>query len=509
MIGIIVLPGPSQDMLGLDERAPVSLLPLGDRPFLQHVIEFLALQGISSFEFILEHAPEQIEAYLGDGSRWGCRFRCHLVSQPESPYRCLQIIAEAKTDPTFLVHADQVPYIHLAEYTGHRQPVLFCIGPEENGTSERAVAWGGGVLFPTGISDQLIAGCSRQTLTSHMQDLESQGLATAAFVPDWISLRTPRDLLLSQHKLLNREFSDLMIGGTENDPKLWVSRNVVIQPSAKIVPPVYLGPNCRIGPAARIGPNVVISGNSVIDAHTSIQNSLITSGSYIGERLELNETIVDRNLLVNVRLGTGLTITENFLLGRMAEPSGQRSGITVLESIFATLLILLLLPFYCALAVYLLTFGRKRLTKVKVVRLPTTGDHRLWQTLNLPFVRGADWAQRVPAGWASFFFHFLPGLPAVVSAKLNLVGLPPRTVDELRNLPQDWRSIYLSGKLGLITEASLILTNQPDETEIYLAEACYCATATWKHDFGLFFRYFLRLIFHLKIDASKESESQS
>ncbi|HTF67186.1 MAG TPA: NDP-sugar synthase [Edaphobacter sp.] len=509
MIGIIVLPGASQDMLGLDEHVPVSLLPLGDRPFLQHVIEFFALQGISSFEFILEHAPQQIEAYLGDGSRWGCRFRCHLVSQPERPYRCLRIIAEAKTAPTFLVHADQVPYIQLAEYAVHKQPILFCIDREGNGSSKLSVTWGGGILFPTGISDESIAGCSRQTLTSHLQDLESQGLATATFVPDWISLRTPRDLLVSQRKLLNREFSELMIGGTENDPKLWVSRNVVINPSARIVPPAYLGPNCRIGPAAQIGPNAVISGNSFIDAHTSIQNSLVTAGSYVGERLELDEVIIDRNLLVNVKLGTGLTITENFLLGRMAGPSGRRWFVTVLESIFAILLILLLLPFYCALAVYLLTFGQKRLARVKVVRLPATGDPRMWQTFNLPFVKAVDWTRCVPAGWASFFFRFLPGLPAVARARLNLVGLPPRTVDEIRNLPQDWRSLYLHGNLGLITEASLILTNQPDETEIYLAEACYCAAATWKHDFGLFFRYFLRLIFHQQIDVSKESESQS
>ena len=79
MIGVIVFPGPDEAAYGLAEQMPLSLLPLGDRPVIQHMIEFLAHQGVRQFELILEHSPEQVEQYLGDGTRWGCRFRYHLV----------------------------------------------------------------------------------------------------------------------------------------------------------------------------------------------------------------------------------------------------------------------------------------------------------------------------------------------------------------------------------------------------------------------------------------------
>src|ERR1700687_4193171 len=104
MIGVIVVPGPSPRMHGLDTERPAPLLPLGDRPVLQHIIESLAAQGIPSIELIVSHAPERVEALLGNGDRWGCSFRYHLAAQPERPYRSLKIISQTKTEPWVLIH---------------------------------------------------------------------------------------------------------------------------------------------------------------------------------------------------------------------------------------------------------------------------------------------------------------------------------------------------------------------------------------------------------------------
>ncbi len=41
MIAVIIAPGLSPGMEALNERYPSPLLPLVDRPFIQHVVEFL------------------------------------------------------------------------------------------------------------------------------------------------------------------------------------------------------------------------------------------------------------------------------------------------------------------------------------------------------------------------------------------------------------------------------------------------------------------------------------
>ncbi|MBM3262099.1 MAG: hypothetical protein FJY97_01510 [candidate division Zixibacteria bacterium] len=71
---------------------PSPLLPVADRSIAQHIIEFLVDQGVVEFDFVLSHLPEKLETLLGDGARWGCRFRYHLTRDPERPYATLRAI---------------------------------------------------------------------------------------------------------------------------------------------------------------------------------------------------------------------------------------------------------------------------------------------------------------------------------------------------------------------------------------------------------------------------------
>src|SRR5271157_918369 len=99
----------------LNERQPAPLLPLLDRPFLQHVIEHLAGQKITRLDLVLSHLPEKIEHFVGDGKRWGCQVAFHLARDPERPYRQLKTMSleEAATEPILLGHADQLPVLDL------------------------------------------------------------------------------------------------------------------------------------------------------------------------------------------------------------------------------------------------------------------------------------------------------------------------------------------------------------------------------------------------------------
>lgn len=53
-----------------DER-PKPLLPVGGRPMLDHTLQAVAEAGLSHVCLVTHHLAEQIEAFVGDGSRWG------------------------------------------------------------------------------------------------------------------------------------------------------------------------------------------------------------------------------------------------------------------------------------------------------------------------------------------------------------------------------------------------------------------------------------------------------
>ena len=67
------------------------LIPLVDRPFLQHVVEGLIDGGIKRIEFLVSGPADQIESHFEDGSRWGAKFEYRDVSELRSPYAPIRI----------------------------------------------------------------------------------------------------------------------------------------------------------------------------------------------------------------------------------------------------------------------------------------------------------------------------------------------------------------------------------------------------------------------------------
>ncbi len=502
MIAVILLPGPSPAMLGLDREQSIALLPLGDRPILQHIVESLVTQGIRSIELILWHAPEKIEALLGNGDRWGCRFRYHLAAQPERPYRSLKVIEKTKSESWVLIHGDKYPCVAFAA-NPVPMPTLYTITPHamQNETSPpknmegNAIAtWGGTITFPAGGFSEALYNKSFAELQTYLQQSVTNGQSIHRPSPEWIDASTPDGLLDTQAMLLNRKLSSLMINGIEREPGVWVSRNVEIHPTAKLKSPLYIGPNSRINHGVRLGPNVVISGDCIVDSNTIIDQSLAMAGTYIGEGLELSRTIVDHDVLVNARLGTRVGVSENFLLGGVQSKHQQGWLVRGTQRICAAVLILLFAPILLLSILYFAVVRRSSDLSVQMAKVPLESRSLAISTYPLPCLGADAWQVHRPAGWSPFVRQVLPGLFAVLLGRISIVGLPPKSVKEIERLPQEWHALYVKGRSGLITESALAASDEDNETERYLADAYYAARQSWLYDVKLVLQYMLRLV---------------
>lgn len=73
---VVVLAGGLATRLGpLTEHVPKILIDVAGRPFAEHQIELVRRHGIRDVVYSVGHLGEQVEGALGDGSRWGMRFR--------------------------------------------------------------------------------------------------------------------------------------------------------------------------------------------------------------------------------------------------------------------------------------------------------------------------------------------------------------------------------------------------------------------------------------------------
>jgi len=80
---------------------PKPLLPLGDTPILEIVIEQLVAAGISRIVLTLGHMSQLILSSVGDGARWGIRIESVLENEPRGTAGSLRSVENL--DDNFLV----------------------------------------------------------------------------------------------------------------------------------------------------------------------------------------------------------------------------------------------------------------------------------------------------------------------------------------------------------------------------------------------------------------------
>jgi NDP-sugar pyrophosphorylase family protein len=497
MRAVIIATGESPGIKPLDDHYPVPLLPLVDRPFIQHVVEFCAAQGVSRFDFVLSRFPEKIEHHLEDGTRWGSKFNFHLVRDPSIPYRILKALDWSGDDgPILFGHADRLPLFPLREVVASTTPpVLFsCRGPDDSGPALRQRT-GWALLLSEHLAG-LPAGADEAVLHDHL--LKSG--AASIEVPRPLDVRTFGELLASHQAVLAKNAPGLFLSGHEADPGVWLSRNVRLHPTVQFFPPVFVGENCDIGPGVRLGPDAVLGKDCMLDGHCTVTNSVVFPNSYVGEGLELADVIVDRNRLISARHGEAVAVSDNFILGSMSERHLSQGLARLLARVTALAALLVASPLLLAIAVCLKLFRRGPVVyRKEVVRLPAAPEADARTTFAIPsFSPLGDGSGAWERGLCSFrglWLRFLPALVSVARGDLALVGVPPRSREEIKRLPQDWQALYLRSKAGIVTEASVRFTADLTDDDLYAADAFYVASAGWGYDLKLLVRYLSRSLF--------------
>jgi lipopolysaccharide/colanic/teichoic acid biosynthesis glycosyltransferase len=250
----------------------------------------------------------------------------------------------------------------------------------------------------------------------------------------------------------------------------------------------------------------VIGSDCVLSEHSVVKESIIFSGSFVGEDLELDQTLVDRNCMVNQRLNSELIVNENFILSglnkNVLRHRPSRFGIRIL----AAMLLLLFSPWMLFLWLYSRLAGDNySFSRQAFVRLPAESDPLSWQTGHLFSFQKTNKNRSdscveeeslsiTPVGYRDFLFRVIPALGNVVLGDLCFVGVAPRTEAQIKRLPSDWRSIYLKCKPGIITESQINFGPTPSPDHLYSADALYSVSANVIYDAKLLGRYMLQLL---------------
>jgi len=129
----LILAGGLGTRLGVITREiPKPMVPIGDKPFLEHLLVYLLDHGIKKFVLCVGYRAPQIQEYFGNGKKWNCEIVHSLEEKPLGTGGAIKNAARFLED-TFLVingdnylKLDHQTFIRTFQRMKHKVGMLAC-----------------------------------------------------------------------------------------------------------------------------------------------------------------------------------------------------------------------------------------------------------------------------------------------------------------------------------------------------------------------------------------------
>ena len=87
---------------------PKAMLPLGDKPLLEHLIDWVKNNGVDSFVLCVSYLRKTIQDYFEDGSRFGVKIEYAIANRPLATAGQLKTAQEFLDDTFVCIYGDSI-----------------------------------------------------------------------------------------------------------------------------------------------------------------------------------------------------------------------------------------------------------------------------------------------------------------------------------------------------------------------------------------------------------------
>ena len=391
------------------------LLPAGNRPLLEYWMELCVALGIRDVKLLLGDGAEFVEAYAGEGERWGLAITYGFLKEGQPAASYLRRSPAQWREGLLFVGAPVFPKRLRDGWTFS--------GPVETAWVARD-SRGGVVCAVAPPGPALDAFCASGAWPDEAGDsFEAAGLAVQAVD----SVREYYDLNM---RLVRGEVVRYLSPGYYAADGSYVGYNVVFPPAAKAQPPLMMGNDCRLAPLSRVGPDVVMGSRVVVDSQSTLTRCVVLDGTYVGRGLEVDGKIVAGRRLVDPESGASIDVVDPWLLAELG-PAARM--VDLFRATFGWVLALLLMVTQAIPFVLLYPLARGR------------GGRFSWKTVR--GVHGVDvrfpvWSRPPQTAFSETVFRALgldlyPRLGMALMGNLWLCGQSPLRMPEEESMQKE------------------------------------------------------------------------
>ncbi len=349
MKALILVGGEATRLLPLTCNRPKAMIPVMNRPFLEHIIGHLRSHGIKDIILTESRQSRIISDFFGDGSRYGVKLSYTVEDTPLGTAGAVKNAEEHLNDTFLMLNGDvftdlditSMVRIHLTK----KAMVTIALTPVDDPTSYGLIetdsqgrilrflekpSWsevttnminaGTYVMEPDALAyipPQARVSIERETFPL----LLNKGEPVYAYPSGayWMDAGTPEKYLQLHRDLLG---SGIVRSEFSSGCEVITGDNTLIHSTAQLKGPILIDSNCSIGRGVKLkGPMVIGNGSTIIEG-TVIEDSVI----WRNVRMEANVTLKNSIVADNCHLNSGCIVEGAVLGDNVTIAGGSRLG---------------------------------------------------------------------------------------------------------------------------------------------------------------------------------------
>jgi len=322
MKAVVMAGGEGSRLRPITAGRPKPLVPVAGTPIMEHILLHMKQFGITDVVATLHYLADEIQSYFDDGSELGINLQYSIEDTPLGTAGSVKKAEHLLKDGTFvIVSGDALTDVDLnkalefhrakkslATLILYRVPSPLEFGVVITDTDGRITrflekpSWSevfsdtvntGMYILEPEIFELMEQGKNYDWSSDIFPQLLRDGKPMYGYVMEeyWCDVGNLTQYREAQQDILSHRTS-LAIKGTQHTDGVWQGPNSQIDPTAHIMPPVYIGRNTKIKAGARIGPYSVLGDNCLVEDGAVVDRSVVWDGSYLGPNVTVQSAII-------------------------------------------------------------------------------------------------------------------------------------------------------------------------------------------------------------------------
>jgi mannose-1-phosphate guanylyltransferase/phosphomannomutase len=346
MKAVVMAGGEGTRLRPMTANQPKPLLPVVNRPIMEHVLRLLKRHGLSETVVTVQFLAALIRNYFGDGEELGMSLQYATEEMPLGTAGSVKNAEAALRDDRFMViSGDALTDIDLTDMVNFHKKngALVTIGlkrvpnplefgiiiVDDEGRVQRFLekpTWGqvfsdtantGLYVMEPEVLDHVAEGTSVDWSGDVFPKLLAEGAPLYGYIADgyWEDVGTHESYLKAQADMLSGKI-DVEVDGFEVSPGVWVAEGAEVDPEAILKGPLYVGDYAKVEAGAELREYTVLGSNVVVKEGAFLHRAVIHDNVFIGPSTNLRGCVIGKNtdVMAGARIEEGAIVGDECVI---------------------------------------------------------------------------------------------------------------------------------------------------------------------------------------------------